>query len=254
MDHLGYWRLLDALTIEQAALLILDQDPENALDTRGYGPVANAIEAGLHSNAIDGVLCMSPEYKMRDSKGQQLYRPEGEGMGLARVAPSIHHMETNIKTNTDSDGLGGMHTLVLDHGQRVVYVDSDISSLPSIMVVDHGRSFVYMDSLKDWLKSKGFRPAFFFPDNKTGLDYMSPDHPRYSAKLAAAVKVWEAMADENLYSGKSPKRGMETWLKTHYKELGLVWKEKINGTGIEEVAKVANWIEGGGAPTTPNDG
>lgn len=228
MDHLGYWRLVDALTIEQAALLILGQDPENVLDTRGYNPVANAIEAGLRSDAITGFLRMLPEYKMSDSKGQQLYRPEGEGMGLARAVPSIH----NIKINTNSDGLGDLATYVVDHAQ----------------------SFVYVDSLKDWLESKGYRPAFFFPDNKTGLDYMSPDHPRYSAKLAAAVKVWEAMADENLYSGKSPKGGMEAWLKTHYKELGLVWKGKINRTGIEEVAKVANWIEGGGAPTTPNNG
>lgn len=225
MDYLGYWRLLDALTIEQAALLIIGQDPENVLDTRGYNPVANAIETGLRSDAITGGLRMLPEYKMSDSEGQQLYRPEGEGMGLARAVPS-----TSIIKIFDEPG--DVHTLV----------------------VDHARSFVYVDSLKDWLESKGYRPAFFFPDNKTGLDYMSPDHPRYSAKLAAAVKVWEAMADEDLYSGKSPKGGMEAWLKTNYKELGLVWKGKINRTGIEEVAKVANWIEVGGAPTTPNDG
>lgn len=246
MDHLDYWRLVDALTIEQAALLIIGQDPENVLDTRGYDPVANAIAAGLSSNAITGVLRTLPEYKMSDSEGQQLYRPEGEGMGLARAVPST----SIIKTNTNSDGLGDMHTLTVDHARDVLLRAFTGYGL----VVDHARSVVYVDSLKDWLESKGYRPAVFFPDNKTGLDYMSPDHPRYSAKLAAAVKVWEAMADEKLYSGKSPKGGMEAWLKKHYKELGLVWKGKINRTGIEEVAKVANWIEGGGAPTTPNDG
>lgn len=83
------------------------------------------------------------------------------------------------------------------------------------------------------------------------LGYLDPEHPRYAPKLAAAIKVWEAMEDENLLKGKGTVAAMKSWLEPRYKELGLIHKGKINNTAIQEVAKVANWNEDGGAPSTP---
>lgn len=224
MDYLNYWRLLDVLTIEQATLLILDQDPENVLDARGYHPVAMAIEHGLENDAIKGVSVKRPDDIMMDNRNQALYKKHGaETHGLVRAIPSTYK--------------GGIR----QNGDLYVYH------------VDHGESVVDVGSLKAWLQNRGIRPRFFFPDTDVVPGYMSPDHPRYSAKLAAAVKVWQAMDDDNLYSGKSPREGMSTWLESRYKELGLVWNGKINKTGIEEITKVANWITAGGAPTTPGD-
>lgn len=117
--------------------------------------------------------------------------------------------------------------------------------------VDIELSQVDVDSLKTWLAGRGVRPSFFFPASEQAPDYLSPKHPRYSAKLAAAVKVWQAMEDSNLTSGKSPPAAMSEWLTSRYKELGLVWKGKINKESIKEIAKVANWNPDGGAPKTP---
>lgn len=79
--------------------------------------------------------------------------------------------------------------------------------------------------------------------------YLDPAHPRFSAKLAAAVRAWEAVSESN---GKSIKAELESWLLQHASELGLVKSSgEINQLGIEEVAKVANWQVTGGAPKTP---
>lgn len=125
------------------------------------------------------------------------------------------------------------------------------------------KSTVQTVSLKAWLTSKGMAQGFLFGGNNTGTpDYINPDHPRYSPKLAAAVQVWQAMQDPNLLGKKSPKTAMELWLATNYKRLGLFHEQddasksksfkagEPNKTAIEEVAKVANWHTKGGATPT----
>lgn len=114
-------------------------------------------------------------------------------------------------------------------------------------------SHVEVESLREWLASRGIRTGFFFPARADTPGYLDPKHPRYSAKLAAAVRAWMAMEDENLLRGKAPRDAISSWLESRYQELGLVWNEDINRTGIEEVAKVVNWKPTGGAPKTPSE-
>lgn len=82
-------------------------------------------------------------------------------------------------------------------------------------------------------------------------DYLDPMNPRYAPKLAAAVRAWQAVTDPN---GKHPKQALAKWLREHATEFGLADdKGKPNEDGIEQVAKVANWKPGGGAPKTPSE-
>jgi hypothetical protein len=126
---------------------------------------------------------------------------------------------------------------------------NEMGEYPETTDVD--RSTLERDSLIKWLSSRGIKTGFFFPDDTTYPDYMDPKNGRYSSKLAAAVKVWQAMEDVNLRKGKAPTVAMHTWLETRYKDLGLEWAGKINNTGITEVVKVANWQTSGGATKTP---
>ena len=86
-------------------------------------------------------------------------------------------------------------------------------------------------------------------DSNRHNGHLDPKNPRYAPKLAAAVRAWQAVTDP----GKvSPKKALTKWLREHAAEFGLSDDEgKPNETGIEEVAKVANWQPGGGAPKTP---
>lgn len=110
---------------------------------------------------------------------------------------------------------------------------------------------VKISDLKNWLISKNLQPAFFFGEPTKEPDYMNPNHPRYSAKLAASARVWQAMEDEELTRGKSTITAMEEWLETRYKELDLLHEGQRNNTAIKECAKVANWNIKGGATKTP---
>ena len=122
-----------------------------------------------------------------------------------------------------------------------VYGSTDIST-----------SRVTVDSLRNWLRSRGVRTGFFFPEGTEAPEFLDPLNPRYAPKLAAAIQAWQAMGDSSLQAGKSPKQALTKWLREHASEFGLSDDEgKPNETGIEEVAKVANWRLTGGAPKTP---
>jgi len=83
-------------------------------------------------------------------------------------------------------------------------------------------------------------------------DYLNPEHPRYTTKLAAAVLAWQAAGKTPDKPGKTPKQTIEEWLRAHVAELGLINPDGTpNATGISEIAKVANWRPTGGVPKTP---
>lgn len=119
---------------------------------------------------------------------------------------------------------------------------------------DWHRTTVLVDDLKPWLKSRGITTGFFFPSGGDAPDYLNRNHPRFAPKLAAAVRAWEAMADEKAVRGRSVKQALSKWLREHAAEFGLSDDDgKPNESGIEMCAKVANWQDKGGAPKTPTE-
>jgi hypothetical protein len=65
------------------------------------------------------------------------------------------------------------------------------------------------------------------------------------------VNAWRATPHGDYLKNRSPKQGLMKWLNEHAHEYGLTDDEgKPNETGIAEIAKVANWAPGGGAPKT----
>lgn len=113
-------------------------------------------------------------------------------------------------------------------------------------------SKIEVASLKNWLQDGGFTTGFFFPENSETPDYLDRNHPRYAHKLAAAVEAWMATADYGPESGGTPKQRLVKWLSENATKYGLRDNDgKLNDTGVDEIAKVANWKPGGGAPNTP---
>jgi len=115
------------------------------------------------------------------------------------------------------------------------------------------------EAIIDWLKSRGMTTGFFFPEaNGTPAtapastpDYLNPDHPHYTPKLAAAVKAWQALAGIEV-QGKSVKQALERWLRDNAHTLKLMKDDgSPNYTALDEIAKVANWNPKGGASRTP---
>ncbi len=130
-----------------------------------------------------------------------------------------------------------------EHGRRTIFKREP----------NWAKSTVMADALKQWLQSRDSRPRFFFPGKPSGPAFLDKSQPCFSAKLAAAVLVWEAVSrDPNLTKGVAVKRALVKWLENNAQRLGLVdAKGTRNQSAIAEIAAIANWNTKGGAPKTP---
>jgi hypothetical protein len=131
------------------------------------------------------------------------------------------------------------------------------TSRPSIMefgitFYDIWDTLIEVDELKRWLLSRNCKPPFFFgADASNTPDYLEPKHPSFSPEIAAAIKAWEAIQDQELRKGKTVKAAVTEWLNTHYRELGLMHNGNRSNSAIERIATLVNWETSGGAPKTP---
>jgi hypothetical protein len=119
--------------------------------------------------------------------------------------------------------------------------------------INWGESTVSIDSLCDWLRARNFREGFFISSAGQVEKIADQSNEFFDPNLAAAVRAWnEVTADPDACNGKSPKKGLEIWLRKHANEYGLTGKDgNPNELGIEEICKVANWKFAGGATPTP---
>lgn len=137
-------------------------------------------------------------------------------------------------------------------GESVQGVLIAVDGSPAILVdeIDTNKSRIKVESLRTWLSSRGIRTGFFFPTGTADPDYLNPNNPRYAPKLAAAVRAWQSVTDPG---SRTPLQALTKWLRENAMRFGLTKDDgSHNNQGIDEVAKVANWKPGGGAPKTPN--
>lgn len=222
------WHLHDELTVDQAAALIAGYDPGHIerckYDTnfdsnfpRLYAArtaIINAINARKLTATIRHNARTSWGWDERLSNGESIraFDPELEGHIFPQTV--IYHEEPNWSITT-----------------------------------------VAVDNLKAWLISRGYKSGFFFPSETKLPGYLDPNHPSYAPKLAAAVAAWEAVNNDSRYmnNGRTVKQNIESWLEAHAAEFDLInHKGEIIKDAIEnQISKVANWQDKGGAPKTP---
>ena len=119
---------------------------------------------------------------------------------------------------------------------------------------DDDLALIEVQKLKNWLLKKGVRKHFFFFPEEPEGEFLNKSHPRYSSKLAAAVRAWQALEDPKLFT-KTPKQSVIKWLRLHSVEYDLCDDDgKPTEGAIAEIAKIVNWNPKGGAPSTPFGG
>ena len=118
---------------------------------------------------------------------------------------------------------------------------------------DWQKTTILVEDLKTWLKGRGFKTGFFFPQADDTPDFLDQGHKNYAPKLAAAIRAWQAVnADQELIKGKTVKQALLKWLSKNADQFGLTKDDgSPNEQGIEEIAKISNWATKGGAPKTP---
>jgi hypothetical protein len=118
---------------------------------------------------------------------------------------------------------------------------------------DWEKTTILVENIRDWLKGRGVKTGFFFPQTGDTLDFLDPNHKQYAPKLAAAIYSWQAInAKPELLRGKTVKQALQIWLRKNADQFGLTKDDgNPNEQGIEEIAKISNWSSKGGTPKTP---
>jgi hypothetical protein len=234
------WSLVDPLTVEQAAALIAGFDPNSVdesgnwfknretglTDSGGITWVQTAFVALV--NAVNARKLKATIRRSAWERGWDEEPDDGEA----------YAQKVKIRDDDAAEawGVAEPHAVKM---RTIIYRVAPDWKLTTVAV----------DDVRKWLVSRGVKTGFFFPDATNAPDYLNTKHPRYAPRLAAAVNAWLAVTQG---SGKSVKDAIKKWLREHAAEYGLTNDDgNPNETGIEEVAKVANWQPTGGAPKTP---
>ncbi|WP_367025173.1 hypothetical protein ABZN20_10180 [Methylococcus sp. ANG] len=227
------WNLADTLTVEQAAALIAGFDP---------GSVCFNTDGSAHFRDIETGLTDSTGISDAITAFAAVVNAINSGMLKATIRRNAHSQGWD---EWPDDG-EGVRAELDEKGEPIQFSGVIFTIEPA-----WDKTTVSRDDLVSWLRRRGFMSGFFFPEAQDAESpgYLDPQNPRYAPKLAAAVKAWQAVTDTG---GKTPKRALEKWLREHAADFGMTDEDgnPVN-TAIEEVAKVANWAPGGGAPKTP---
>jgi len=221
MESLDFWRLCDEVTVIQAVLLVIGEDPaklQSEVESRvhrdrpvGYDAAKAAITHAINSNRLPATIRrLSWERGWEEDPGP------------------------DEKFDRDADNRG------------IIYKADPDWNLTTVAVED----------LKGWLRSRGFTTGFFFPeDDLAGPDYLNRGDAGFSPKLAAAICAWGAVrGDSSATKGKTVKQALLIWLRKNADRFGLTKEDGLpNEQGIEEIAKISNWDMKGGAPKTPGE-
>lgn len=241
VGELDYWRLSDHLSVQDAAVLTVGERPSRLFrngehthlpatgpdfndrsSDRAFQAVFSAIKNAVLGGTLKAALRISTEeHGIFDMSADAGYASTGLALGSGATA--------NDGGNLSIEG-------------------SAYRPLP-----DWQYTTVATADLKAWLVSRGVVTGFFFQDvdeNQPG--YLDESNPHYAPKLAAAIRAWEAVtSDMALLRGKTPKQALTKWLNENAAAYGLTKDDGVpNLTGVEEVAKVANWKPEGGASKT----
>lgn len=159
------------------------------------------------------------------------------GFSIKKTPVGYVAVKHSLSSAVKSKVLTSRETKVYDQNQDDYYVNDDLAHIP-------------VEEIKSWLSSKGItKHFFFFPEEPEG-EFLSPNHPRYSPKLASAIRAWQSMEGKDL-KGKTPKQSVIKWLRLHGGEYDLTDDDgNPRDSVIEEIAKIVNWKPKGGAPTT----
>jgi len=217
MESLDHWRLCDELSVIDAALLIAGLDPATSFIGNSGFESDNPIYAAAKKALINAV---------RSNRLKALIRREMWARGY-----------------DESPDYEEWLVVGQDRKQYICKIEPDWQN-----------TTILVDDLRDWLKGKGFKTGFFFPQTETEQpDYLDSNHSNYSQKLAAAIEAWLAVTQTpNSTKSKSVKQAIGIYLRSNAGRFGLIKEDgNPNESGIEEVAKVANWETKGGAPKTP---
>jgi len=209
---------------------------DSSEDKRKPAAIWKLAETVSIVEAVFLILEIEPQ-GLSDSIEQRADSHKPEGYLAARKA-----LESSIR----GDCLEG-------HLAHVVYENPNGGYEEDYQNYDYHASQVDARDLARWLAERGYSCSTFPPPDQHASGFRDRNHPRYAAKLAAVAEAWEAF-DESSDEPGTPKQRLMKWLRLNAARFGLTGDDGAPMENvIEELAKVANWATGGGAPKLSSD-
>jgi hypothetical protein len=243
------WTLNESFSVLEAAALIVGVDPSKIRRAAFNDP--NKYEAGRRAEIADRALMKA----IIDGTLKATIRHKAKLRGWVQ---SSNHSEIPNQATPDEMAAPSRPPLWPVRVRKLYQEDLGEIGGPDCSVVfwvepERQSTTINRKDLIEWLRSRGHTTGFFFPDVASNApDYLNSKAPSYAPKLAAAVNAWTVVQAMTDTKGKTVKQLLMKWLRENAATYGLTDEEgNVNETGIEEVAKVANWATGGGAPKTP---
>jgi len=247
MDSENYidplWKLADTLTITQAAALIAEVDP-------------NTVRFNLNDDVY-----FEDEHGTTDSTNGRSVKTAYEALKNAILTNKLNAKIIHDSRPIDQSDAQELFDMMDNEGSSSSFdtlSNDDEHVNNGYFVKNHPnweKSCITVDELRTWLLSRGFSTGFLFQNKTTEPDYFNKNSPYYAPKLAAAIRAWEAVSTDEKYSnnGKTVKQNLMNWLIAHASEYDLIKDDgDINNEAIEnQLSKVANWNDKGGASKTP---
>lgn len=234
--------MVDPLTVEQVAALMAGEEPNTVVFSNDEATYFRDPESGVTES--NGISRVNTAYKaliraISSGKLEAVLFYDSRPFTEADFQALIAQVESGY-SKPNPDFLAGDD----ERHENGAFIKLN---------PNWSKTTVKFDDISAWLRNRGIKDGFFFPQKAAPVAYLDPNHPRYSGRLAAAIRAWEAMEDQNLMSGKSPKAAMADWLNQNCKEFGLVYNGNVSNEAIERVSYVANWQTEGGSPKTPTE-
>ncbi len=265
-DPLFYWKLCDELSVVDAAILIIGENPSQNVEVwdhkdnvriydehgvpkteqrRDYDelkPVLAALRTAILGNRLRAKISypargVKPDKPDLSILGEPVYHTVKLELG--------EHQEERVEFD---------HLVRCQSGEGRLHVGGPIDVVKGadelwvIKEPNWEQTTVEVEELKRWLSGRGIRPRFFFPNSTTG-DFDDKNGPRYSPKLACAVAAWQAVLRQQ--KNKSVKESLALWVQANGVQFGLGDEAGlVPKKAVDEISTVANWNTRGGATPT----
>lgn len=256
-DPLMYWRLCDELSVIDAAILIIGENPSEETDLRdsdGYfiktvqrrdypnlQPALKALRNSILNNRLRARLSFP-------ARGVKNYSAT-----LTVMGEPIYHTVT-LELGEEEQKVVFDHLVSAQYGEGRLHLGGpiEIAQGSDELWIHKEPSWeqttIAVSDLKPWLEERGIKPNFFFPKSPS-TGFRDSNHARYAPKLACAVAAWEAV--KRPQPNKSVKESLSLWIQANGVSFGLGDdSETVPRKTTEDIATVANWATKGGANPT----
>ncbi|MDX0911861.1 hypothetical protein [Sinorhizobium medicae] len=234
LTSIDYWRLADRLSVVDAAILISGNDPSRSHSV--HDPTFGEDYSFLVQTTT-GHRGFEPTFKAL--KNAILSDRLAAALAFPAAVASVDFAQSSLKVvKLAAADVFRMRGLGLSQHDEVFVLQSE---------PDWSRTTIDVGDLKAWLESKHVFPDFFFPKGDPE-DFMNKDHARYSSKLACAVAAWKAITQPA--PSRTVKQTINAWVKENGAKYDRDRNAEFSNQASDEIATVANWDPGGGAPRT----